>query len=810
MLKEILSEFENLVETTDKTTPAYRQKKKELREKYVKYLEEVENLTPDKIKTKVKELGASFRAEESGQEVRSGKFTLDPLLRMQISDDKGIRYDVDAFLNTKIGQVNIGIDNEEVSSKGFKTTIDNYAETLEPEQAENLKYNLTKIRRAITRKASKEERVARARRVTVNTRKYIGATDLSKGETRAEIYDFWNDTSKKYSDFKSKLEAFFDVVEQSSDILNEFNPKITEEFKKIKNKYEDKNLEYIADFYQVNIPIEKDPKKRLIAAFDRIIDAEQLASRTKDVVTTDEEDDSYETTQRAWEAAYMEAQDTFTSGGERGEVEIGLADSDDVLDYDIIELKTTQKEKTDPLLAYEIMKNTKLLALDSESESILKEALDELKDAEIYLDFKTDLGNLINQLKDTLTISSEVYTLPVSVLENTDFKKFIGMEGVLLSAVEKKAVEEDVLEVIDDLFEELHVVLTDKKFGFAGGVRATGRGGTLGSALPPRQEARGTSMQSLVYEPKRQVPVNIATRGKLKQIFETMTTPLKELLDAYAEYYINPLYVGRLPIEIPLYSTGRGARSLSVFLEDIGGESITAGANIMLATTGRATLSVQTMRDLANFLGKLISPNIRVDDSLIRLAKNASIALTDIFGMTEKNRNYVSAVLKHFMELTEDESEIDEEIFGKRIGVRANEWQKEYDNRIPQPIFALPQFVDSQQSLMTKDAKRKEQYNRLRQVLDDVEDDLPLIFTKMLKAHDAIRKAMGKSVVYGFMPLTHSSYEKMVDLMYKEEQVDLSHLEVSNIVKSDDAHSNLSKEYGITTEQVYLIKANFR
>ena len=171
MLKEILSEFENLVETTDRTTPAYRQKKKELREKYVKYLEEVENLTPDKIKTKVKELGADFRAKESGKEVLSGKFTLDPLLRMQISDEKGVRYDVDAFLNTKIGEVNIGIDNEIVSSKDFKTNIDNYAETLEPEQAENLKYNLTKIKRAITRKASKEERVARARRVTINTRK---------------------------------------------------------------------------------------------------------------------------------------------------------------------------------------------------------------------------------------------------------------------------------------------------------------------------------------------------------------------------------------------------------------------------------------------------------------------------------------------------------------------------------------------------------------------------------------------------------------------------------------------------------------
>jgi len=35
-------------------------------------------------------------------------------------------------------------------------------------------------------------------------------------------------------------------------------------------------------------------------------------------------------------------------------------------------------------------------------------------------------------------------------------------------------------------------------------------------------------------------------------------------------------------------------------------------------------------------------------------------------------------------------------------------------------------------------------------------------------------------------------------------------MEVTEIVKSYDSHENISKEYGISSDEVYLIKANFR
>ena len=56
----------------------------------------------------------------------------------------------------------------------------------------------------------------------------------------------------------------------------------------------------------------------------------------------------------------------------------------------------------------------------------------------------------------------------------------------------------------------------------------------------------------------------------------------------------------------------------------------------------------------------------------------------------------------------------------------------------------------------------------------------------------------------------NSDPKQLVKDKFIEENIDLSHLEVKNIVKDLDSHSNISKEYGITEEQVYLLKSHFR
>lgn len=817
-------EIIDFVKTTEQGTASYPKKKRELLNKIKSYFaSEEQKLDEEQQKKKMRVVRRFFKGQEDGAKLSAGKTVirgkekieggLDPILRMNITDEGGVKYTPDSFMSRKLDEIIIGNIVDEVMTVDYENTLKEFARTLGEEREKNLLENFKRIKKAVRKKRKKDILPpTQTKKITIDVRKYLGANDLSKATKREEIYSFWEDVAKKYNKFDDALDGFFRNIMDESGLKTLFSivqekeeRAFYDEARKIYEKYGNENLEYLANFTKANARVPSDPKERLIEAFDRIVTAEQLAEKKKEIYQEDIEEDTFESTQRAWEEVYMNEELNASKGGILGNFDIDLAS--DELEQDEEDVRDLMEMPTDPLLGYELMKNKKLIALDDESEVLLRETIAELKQENLYLDFQTNLSELLDEVKDTVDIDKEKYVLPISILSNLTFSKYMKKKE-LPSALKGEKINIDVLEKIDEMFEDIHSLLTTEKFGFAMGVRATGRE-RAGSVID-RGEARGTAIQRLVEEPKRTVPVNPEQRGQLKEQINSVLEPLQELLNAYAEYYINPLYAGRLPIEIPVYSRGRGAKALAIFLKDVGGESLMAESYEKLATIGKATISKKSMKDLADFLIKLESPKIAVDDDLISMAKRASKGLTDMLGNKEKNHNYFSSILMHFMEQTENLDSADEDFYGATIQDRADMFERDYENRVPYPIFALPQFVDENQSLMTKDDARKEQYKRLKGVLETVEEDLYVTLTKLLKAHDEIRKALGKPVYYGFMPLTYDSYERMVDLLYQEQNIDLSHLEVSNIVKSDDAHKNISREYGITEEQVYLIKANFR
>tara|TARA_R110000796_G_C14334479_1_gene409529 strand:- start:159 stop:650 length:492 start_codon:yes stop_codon:yes gene_type:complete len=148
---------------------------------------------------------------------------------------------------------------------------------------------------------------------------------------------------------------------------------------------------------------------------------------------------------------------------------------------------------------------------------------------------------------------------------------------------------------------------------------------------------------------------------------------------------------------------------------------------------------------------------------------------------------------------------------GKSVKERAEEFNVMFKSRKAFPVFALPHWLDMNQGILTnKSPAMKQQYNRLKDIFESVQTDLPVLLHKMLKAHDAIREELGKEVIYGYIPFNEYGIEKMITKMQIEEDIDLSNLEVEHIIKTVDSHQNISKEYGISGEQVYKIKAHFR
>lgn len=83
--------------------------------------------------------------------------------------------------------------------------------------------------------------------------------------------------------------------------------------------------------------------------------------------------------------------------------------------------------------------------------------------------------------------------------------------------------------------------------------------------------------------------------------------------------------------------------------------------------------------------------------------------------------------------------------------------------------------------------------------------------SKVLEAHDMIRKMQGKPVYHCAGKLNDFDDVDEVLVMLKEDyNTDLTPFELENIVLDFDSHTNLSEKHGVSTEVVYFTKSMFR
>ena len=97
--------------------------------------------------------------------------------------------------------------------------------------------------------------------------------------------------------------------------------------------------------------------------------------------------------------------------------------------------------------------------------------------------------------------------------------------------------------------------------------------------------------------------------------------------------------------------------------------------------------------------------------------------------------------------------------------------------------------------------KKFEAVKKLVSKIVEFKKSLDPIAMKLLHAHDVIRKMLGKKLSYAKFNINDPDHMDM--LMQK---VPITAPEISNIVKSYDSHRNLSLNYGISEDDVYMIK----
>ena len=209
---------------------------------------------------------------------------------------------------------------------------------------------------------------------------------------------------------------------------------------------------------------------------------------------------------------------------------------------------------------------------------------------------------------------------------------------------------------------------------------------------------------------------------------------------------------------MPSFASGIGSKVIQTLSLDLGLDTVMSGAYDTLFAGSREEIDAGDMNKVADFLDSIFMPEVKIDVELITDAEEFADGLTNIFA-----------------------------------------------------VFALPHWLDMNQGILTKKSPAsKAAYNRLKAIFESAQVDLPVLLHKLLKAHDVVREELGKKVIYGQIPMNDYGINKMITKMQVDDNIDLTSFEVEQIIKAIDSHENISREYGISSEQVYLIKASFR
>ncbi len=770
----------------------------EERQAMLNSLEEKGKDVREHIKSRIKGEGKGARKDQSSFNV-----VLKPLTQMNLYAD-GQLINENYLLNEEIkGKIDIRNPKPELLDRPDIQRMLTAGGT-----PEAFRKNVQKILQTLGDIANVREYVQLKSKFPRN--KFLGAVNVSKKQNRIQVYDYWADIGKKYDDFENDLAAFFVAVKN----IEWENPSVEKLFNKLYDDINNINLEYIAEFTNVEEEFLA-PKHQFFNLIAYRLVLEGLTRREDNEKTFDDDTE---------EKVYGDINDQL-----REELESAIAgssstqgDTINIDDYKRELFDEPQWEEdyesvfgaADPLLIYEYQKGERLIAINDAMESSLLQVLQNVEEAiddgkGVSLDTSTDIEQWFDEVDDTTTLDDgEVKTmaLPISVLSNTNFAKLYN-EDKFKSIANNKDISLDNLETIKNFFGDLYNLLSSEDFRAEVEARTT-KGRRRGSVQDYR-EARGTGMEGLTGSAK--VPMSLNQKGEFRGEFAKFQSELQKMMDSAIDYFFDPLYSGLLPLEIPRFGSSIGSKVMQTLSLDLGLETVMSASYDTLFEGSVEEVDEGDLRAIADFLDNIFMPSVKIDADIITEGEFAAEAMTEIFGKEEANNNYCAALIHHFMEDIGDLSREENDFDGKTVKERADLFDKQYMARKPFPVFALPHWLDMNQGILTKKSPAmKTEYNRLKTIFESAQTDLPVLLHKLLKAHDAVREQLGKPLVYGYVPLNEYGIERVINKMQVDENIDLTMFEVEQIVKAVDSHSNISTEYGISKEQVYTIKANFR
>jgi len=163
------------------------------------------------------------------------------------------------------------------------------------------------------------------------------------------------------------------------------------------------------------------------------------------------------------------------------------------------------------------------------------------------------------------------------------------------------------------------------------------------------------------------------------------------------------------------------------------------------------------------------------------------------------------------------------EKFPNAKGKTPKEWNEMYDEGKVYPFEAIESHIKrnvggysgSKRTMIRGSDRRAKGSNTIVQRFIIAVDDMKIIRSdldsKLLDAHDNIRKMLGKPVYYNTGKIDNFEHIHSAMLIMKNKyNVDITAYEIEKIVTETNSMDELSKKHGVPKEGVYFLKANFR
>ena len=298
-------------------------------------------------------------------------------------------------------------------------------------------------------------------------------------------------------------------------------------------------------------------------------------------------------------------------------------------------------------------------------------------------------------------------------------------------------------------------------------------------------------------------------RGKLtlvkeknEKIIEKFKTISALILEWFTDQKFSPHLMG---VELP-FSNDTALRAIAIYDVPEDSKNLNQILNKVFMEDGEAFLEQKDVVKINAFLDTLSKGDSITNFTEIK--EKANVFYETISNLyendyaSEKAKVEIASILGSIWQFTEKP-----DIKWKGLNIIAS-YKKVFVNELNE-ISTLQVLADIIRSNKTMFDKDDADASALLSNLDRVSKSD--INKKLLEAHDTLRILKSKPVMYSMK--NENNFDDMDDMltkMEKEYQIDMSANEIISVINKIDSFEGIAKEHGISSEHVYVIKANFR